>query len=230
MIDIHTHLLPGVDDGSKDLQTSLELINELVNQGVTDIFVTPHFYSLRGFYHSYEKNLLIFEELKEVVKRENMDVNLYLGNEIFYNHQTIKYLKEGVITTLNESKYVLIEFSFIDENESMMDAIKDLKDIGYIPIIAHPERYSYFKELEEYKRLKESGAMFQINASSIVGDYGRKIKHFVKTLINEGLVDFVSSDIHDFRRPNLSKAYEVIEREFSKDKAEQLFNNRVILN
>ncbi len=229
MIDIHTHLLPGVDDGSPNMETSIKLIKEEIIQGVTDIFVTPHFYKNRGYYSLADKNKEIFNDLLKEIKKQNLDVNLFLGNEIYYNERILKRLREGEVITLNNSKYVLIEFSFTRESENMVDAVNNLTASGYIPIIAHPERYPYFTDIEGYEYLKRHGAMFQINASSLLGNYGRKIKKLVYTLLEANLVDFIASDIHDFRRANLSVAYKEIVKKFSKEKAEQLFNNKCIL-
>lgn len=230
MIDIHTHLLPNVDDGSPDIKTSIELIKDEINQGVTDIFVTPHYFKNRGYLSPVEENVKIFEDLKNEVKKQNLNVNLYLGTEIYYNSHTLKDLEKGYTKPLGDSLYVLVEFSLFEEDEDIPDAINNLTAKGYIPIIAHPERYPYLGEIKHYSYLKNMGAKIQINASAINGKYGRKIKKFVIQLIKNDLVDFVASDCHDFRVSNLGMAYEVIEKTFSREKAEAIFNNSAILN
>ena len=230
MIDIHTHLLPCVDDGSPDMQTSIELIKDEIKQGVTDIFVTPHYFKYRGYLSPVEENIKIFERLKEEVKSNDLNVKLYLGNEIYYNKLTISDLQDGLIKTLGKSKFVLVEFSLSVEDEDIPEAVNNLTAKGYIPIIAHPERYPYITDINNYVYLKRMGALIQLNASSIIGDYGRKVKKFVLRLIKNNLVDFVASDIHDFRMSCLKKAYKVVETTFSKEKAEELFSNSVILN
>lgn len=230
MIDIHTHLLPFVDDGSPNIETSIELIKDEIKQGVTDIFVTPHYFKHRGYLSPVVENVKIFYKLLEEVNNQNLEVNLYLGTEIYYNRHTVRDLEAGLTKTLGDSSYVLIEFSLYEEDEDIPEAINNLTAKGYIPIIAHPERYPYLIDIKYYTYLRRMGAKIQINASALIGDYGRKIKKFVLKLIKNNLVDFVASDIHDFRMSNLKKAYEVVESSFSKVKAEELFNNKTVLN
>jgi len=230
LIDIHTHILPCIDDGSPDIETSIELIKTEIEQGVTDIFVTPHYYHLRGFISPVEENKKLFRTLKEEVKKQGLEVNLYLGTEIYYNRKTLRNLKNNIVKPLGNSKHVLIEFSLSKEIEDIPEAINNLTAKGYVPVIAHPERYPYIKKIEPYVYMKKMGAKIQINASALLGKYGGKIKKFVLKLIEKNLVDFVASDMHNFRMDGLKDAYCVVEKVFSKEKAEQLFNNRTIFN
>lgn len=230
MIDIHTHLLPSVDDGSPDMETSMELIKDEINQGVTDIFVTPHYFKQRGYLSTVEENKKIFDDLIQEVNKQNLKVNLYLGTEIYYNKHSLRDLRAGLTKPLGDSLYVLIEFSLFEEAEDIPEAINNLTANGYIPIIAHPERYPYLLDIKYFTYFKRMGAKIQINASALIGDYGRKIKKFVIKLIKNELVDFVASDIHNFRMSSLKKAYKVVESTFSREKAESLFNNRAILD
>lgn len=227
MIDIHTHILPNVDDGSPDLGTSIELIKNEINQGVTDIFVTPHYYKYRGYLSSYEKNKIVFEKLVNEVNRLGLDINLYLGMEIYYEINMLKLLENHTLNTMNNTKYILIEFSLVKELESIPEAINNLTAKGYVPIIAHPERYPYLTKLKEYEYIKKMGALIQINAGAINGHYGRKIKKFVLNLIKNNLVDFVASDVHSFRMNDLLGAYTIIEKHFSKEVAHKLFFNKL---
>lgn len=230
MIDIHTHILPGVDDGSPNMETSIKLLKEEINQGVTDVFVTPHYYKFRGFYSTSDENTVIFQQLVEEIKKHNMQINIYLGTEIYYDKNTIKNLNNKVVLPLGNTKFVLIEFSLCEESEDILEAINGITAKGYIPIIAHPERYPYIKSIDAYYYMRRMGAKIQINASSLIGNYGRKTKKFVLNLIKSNLVDFVASDMHDFRMVKLSEAYKVVEKTFSIEKANELFNNKSILN
>ena len=230
MIDIHTHILHRVDDGSPDLKTSIDIIKSEINQGVTDIFVTPHYILHRGYMSPFEENLPIFQELKEEVKNQGLEVNLYLGTEIYYNQKTLKDLADNLVKPLGDSKYLLVEFSLYEESEDIPEAINNLTAKGYIPIIAHPERYPYLVDINAYRYLKRMGAKIQINASSINGDYGRKIKKFVFNLISNDLIDFVASDVHSFRASKLLDAYNIISKKFSNEVANKLFNNREIFD
>ncbi len=230
MIDIHTHILPYVDDGSPDLKTSIELIEYEISQGVTDIFVTPHYYRFREFISSYQENVKIFEELLEEVRKLGLSIHLYLGNEIYYDENTMSRLDTKEIVPLANTKNVLVEFSMFRDRGDIPDAINNLTAKGYVPIIAHPERYLYITDMDDYRKMRKMGAKLQINASSLLGDYGNKIKKFVLTLIKNDLVDFVASDIHDFRIKGLSEAYQVVAKKFSEEVAERLFCNRSIFD
>lgn len=230
MIDIHTHILPFVDDGSKDMETSIDLIKFEISQGVTDIFVTPHYISYRNYLSPVKENAILFNELVLETKKQCLDINLYLGTEIYYDALTMKHLKDQVVKPLGETNYVLIEFSLYQENEDIAEAINNLVAKGYVPVIAHPERYPYIKKIDDYECMRRMGAKIQINASAVLGKYGKKIKKLVLNLIKNDLVDFVASDIHAFRIVGLKKAYAIVENSFSKEKAESIFNNQTLLN
>ncbi len=228
MIDIHTHILPYVDDGSPDLETSIALIKSEMEQGVTDIFVTPHYYQYRGFLSTKAENEIIFNELKQQIKNLNLQVKLYLGNEIYYDKNTAKLLENGTLSTLSDSKYVLVEFSMISEEEDVAEAINTLTAKGYIPIIAHPERYPYLNKTSDYKIMRHMGAKIQINSGSLTGYYGRQAKKLVFKLLKENLVDFAASDIHDFRHGEILAGYKVVEKQFSKELADKIYCNNQI--
>lgn len=230
MIDIHTHILPGVDDGSPDMETSIALLKEELKQGVTDIFVTPHYFKYRGYLSTSDENQLIFNQLVEEKKKQNININLYLGTEIYYDKDTIRNLENSIVKPLGDSKFVLVEFSLFEESEDILEAINSITAKGYTPVIAHPERYPYIKKEDAYYYMRRMGAKIQINASSLLGDYGKKTKKFVFKLIKKNLIDFVASDIHGFRKVKLSEAYEVVKKAFSIEKANDLFNNVSILN
>lgn len=228
LIDIHTHVLPGVDDGSLDIETSIELIEYELKQGVTDLFVTPHYIKYREYLSSMEENQKIFDLLQQVIKKRNMEINLYLGNEIYYDRYTISNLEHNLVTTLGDSNYVLLEFSLFEETEDIGEAIHNMKSKGFIPIIAHPERYPYIDDIKDYRIMKKMGALIQINCSSINGENGKKIKKMVLQLIKHDLVDFVASDIHDFRRSSMLDAFRVVQKQFGEEVAKRIFDNRCI--
>jgi protein-tyrosine phosphatase len=212
------------------METSLNLIKFEVEQGVTDIFVTPHYMMLRSFTVDANENESRFNELVKAVKDAKIDVNLILGNEIYCDRSIYKNLSTNTVRTLGNSKYLLIEFSLFEESEDIPEFINNLTAKGYIPIIAHPERYPYIKDIKAYTYLKRMGAMIQINADSVNGKYGGRTKKFVLNLIKNNLVDFIASDLHAFRNSKLLDAYNVIKKCFSVETAEKLFNNRVVLN
>lgn len=228
MIDIHTHLLPYVDDGVRDFDEAISIIKDLSNQGVKHIFVTPHYYKMRNYVSPSQENLKIFNQLKEKTSRENIDVFLYLGNEIKYTIDILKAIEQGVVNPLKDSLY-LIEFSTQVTVYEITEAVHNMKSKGFIPILAHIERYDSLNDIKDVKLLKKLGALIQINASSVLGSRGFFTKRWIKKLIKEDCVDFIASDSHTLRPNLMSDAYTYVAKKFSQDKANQLFNNSVIL-
>ena len=210
MKDIHTHIIPFVDDGSPDLETSINMIKHEIDIGVTEIICTPH-----HIYHRYEASVEVIKErfnfLEEEVKRLNLPIKLYLGQEICYSHREdiIAMLKAGELLTLNNSNRVLLEFSFTREPEDILDIIYNFNVNGYEVIIAHVERYEWM-DYNKVLALRNEGALIQINSNSYLGLTTWKEKRFVKKLLKHNLVDFVASDTHSFRPSTLDKSYKKI--------------------
>ncbi|MBO6261655.1 MAG: hypothetical protein J6N95_03535 [Bacilli bacterium] len=210
MIDIHTHVIPNVDDGSPDLETSLAMIRHEIDIGVTEIICTPH-----HIYHRYEKTVeeitKQFLLLKEAVEKENLPIKLYLGQEICYSHREdqIKMLKEGKLLTLNNTNRILLEFSFTREPEDLLDVLYNFSIHGYEVIIAHIERYEWMT-YDKVLSIRNEGAKIQINSNSYLGLTTWKEKRFVKKLLKKDLVDYVASDTHSFRPSSLDKSYKKI--------------------
>ena len=187
MFDIHTHILPGVDDGSKDMETSKLIIEDELSNGVTSIVLTPH---QNRLIKTKDELFLKFSNFKREFK--DCPIKFYLGSEIYYYEGLIEDLKNDSVLTLNDTNYVLIEFSTRVETP-ISDIVYDLVVSGFKPIIAHIERYSYLKK-EDYLNIKKEGALIQVNSGSFKE---RKRFKIIKYLLNNNLVDFVSSDVHD---------------------------------
>lgn len=207
MTDIHTHILPRVDDGSPSVEVSLELLKRQVLDGVKSVVLTPHYSLERGFTVSGSDLTAAFDAFKSMVKSAGINIKLYLGQEICYSPRLDipELLKKGELLTVNGSKYVLIEFSFGERPESVSDVIYSLKIAGYKVVVAHVERYKWIT-LNTVKSMRANGALVQINADSLFGKNGFKSKLFAKKIIKADLVDFVASDEHSFRPSLLKKA------------------------
>ena len=217
MIDIHSHVIFGVDDGAKNLEQSINIIKEEIDNGVTDLICTPH-YRLGMFNSSIEDINENFNLLKEEVKKLNLNINLCLGREVYFDKSVYKNLD---CFKTNNNNVILLEFSY-HEDPDVDEILYNLTRLGYIVIIAHVERYSYLK-LDDYKRLKDKNIFFQVNASTIVGKSGFKNKRLAFKLIKDNLIDFISSDIHYNRNNFLKQSYDVIYKKFGKEIANKLF-------
>jgi len=216
MIDIHAHVLPGVDDGSSSLESSLKMIKESYQQGVTDIICTPHY---RDQYKSTIAELRF--ALGDLKTNLDIPVNLYLGQEFFINRNYKKDLLEKKAESMNGTDFLLVEFPFNDEID-IADLIYELKTLSYKPIVAHIERYSY-ATLSVAEEVKSLGGLIQVNADSIVGKNKRHYKKFIKQLFANDLVDFVASDIHEQRHNYMQKAREEVAKKYGEDVAERVF-------
>jgi protein-tyrosine phosphatase len=228
MIDIHTHLLPFVDDGVRDYDESIEIISDMASQGVKHIFLTPHYYRLRNYVSTYDENLTIFNELKEKVKDAGLSVHLYLGNEIKYTSDSLRDISNQLVKPLMNHTY-LIEFSVDESVYDISEAIHNMTAKKYRPIIAHIERYQKLDQIDDVRVIKKLGALIQVNVSSLLGLRGSKTKRWIKKLIKNSLVDFIATDTHMLRKDLMLQGYRYVEKKFSKDMAEKLFNNQIIL-
>ena len=210
MIDIHTHIIPYVDDGSPNLETSIEMIKHEISIGVDTIICTPH-----HIFHRYTKSVEEIKEsfrlLKEAVEKESLPIKLYLGQEICYTHREdiIAMLKEGKLLTLNNTNRVLLEFSFTREPEDVLDVIYNFSVNGYEVIVAHVERYEWMT-YDKVVALRNEGAKIQINSNSYLGLTSWHEKRFTRKLLKNDLVDYVASDTHSFRPSTLDKSFKKI--------------------
>lgn len=219
LIDIHTHLVPSVDDGSQTLSESISIIKKMIEDGITDIVCTPHFQSVVTK-ASYEEQVNKFNELKEVVKKEELAVSLYLGFEVRYR-EFLSPSYENL--TINNTKYILLEFDFynyMDIEEISTNFISQ----GYKVIIAHVERYTYLK-YEDYVQLKSMGVLLQVNAKPIVYPKTKQLKKTISKMLKDKLVDFIASDVHnlDTRRNHLKEAYEYLKGKIDKKYLDEIF-------
>lgn len=212
MVDMHCHILPGIDDGSDNLECSLKMLHIAAKNGITDIIVTPHF-KLGHHNASGARIEDLIDFLSKEMDKQGIKINLYPGNEIYFFSEVGEYLEREKVLSLNNTDRVLIEFSPTQDFLYIRNALDTVMGYGYVPVIAHVERYMCL--LEDYKKIEElkyMGAEIQINASSVCGGFGAKIKKYVRKLIEDELVDYVGTDAHDTERrsPNVKKALKII--------------------
>ena len=187
-IDIHCHVMPGVDDGSPDMETSLKMLQIAEKDGIVAMILTPHH---KPMHHNVSPahNASYKDSLKSKAKDLGLKIKLYSGNEIYYSEKVLEELEEGKICTLAGSDYVLVEFHPTNPYKAIHNAVYQLLGAGYIPIIAHVERYSDIVSHPSYiEELIGMGCYIQVNASSVMGKYGFGIAHFTKKLLKKHLV------------------------------------------
>ena len=194
-IDIHSHLLPGIDDGAKTIEDSLNLINGLKDLGFSEFITTPHV--IRNVWDNSrtkieETHKATSLELKSNAITNNFNVAAeYMMDESFKN-----LFEEEKLLTLKDN-YVLVEMSYLYPPLNLYDIIFNLQVAGYTPVLAHPERYNFYhSNLNEYKRLKKVGCLFQMNMLSSVGYYGPEVAKAADYLLQNKMIDFVGSDVH----------------------------------
>ena len=200
MIDIHAHILPGIDDGADAIADSVEIIRELVGQGVTDIVATPH-YMVETIYSSPRtKNLVLLSKLRQALKYEDVKVNLYLGNEIYITDRIAELIWDGKISTMAGGNYILVELPMSGEYSGYEDIFLELMNAGYKVVLAHPERYNSVQDdYNVLKELNEMGVLFQCNIGSILGQYDKKAKKTIQKMASEKLIFAFGTDIHRCR-------------------------------
>ena len=196
MIDVHSHIIPNVDDGSSSVSETFEMIEEARKIGFTDIILTSHF--LLNSYETNSKELVFWKEkLQEVLDKKEIDVKLHSGMEIYISSQMEELIKKKKLLTLANSRYMLIELPLSSTVKNLDYVLYFLESISIKPIIAHPERYPFVQENPDYLfELEEMGALFQANFGSIIGMYGGKAKKTLKILLKNNLISFFGSDVH----------------------------------
>lgn len=223
-VDIHIHALSGVDDGAESAEEMYSMLDMAYADGTRSICFTPH--CNPGYWgNNRAKSLEAFELAQKYAKDKYPDLSLFLGNELRYSSRCISWLSEGIGRTLNGTRYVLIDFSFEEDRSVIVDCVTEMLGRGYLPILAHAERYSSFhSDLREVRLLAERGIMIQVDSQSLTGDFGRKCKKRAVSIIKHRLAHIVASDGHNTeeRPPLLSKAFEIVSDMVSPEYAESL--------
>lgn len=225
--DIHCHFVPGVDDGAQSTEAALALIEAEYKDGVRTIFMTPH-QRPRLFEAPLEKVVQRYEQVKAEAIRKFPDLEIYLGCECFMHMEVLEKIEKYPELRMGGGRYILAEFSTTHSAGFILERTDELITAGYEVIIAHAERYYPIREdIEFLKKLRRMGAHIQINADSIIGTYGFKMKRFCKKLLKEDLVDFVGSDAHNMknRPPKIGKCADYIAKKFGTETRDKIFTN-----
>lgn len=207
MVDVHSHILPMVDDGAVDIDDMNGMLDIYLSEGVDRIVATPHFMS-GIFMNSYDQVSLCIDVL-------GLSGRVVPGQEVFLDKDTLGYCKDGVIRGINGGSYLLIELAFDSFDVNYLSYVIELMDLGFRVVIAHPERYLYFLRkpslLDDFISL---GCYFQVNSGSFLGFFGKDVREFAFLLARSGLVDLVGSDAHGSvkRVPRLKAALKVLDK------------------
>ena len=224
MIDFHTHILPNVDDGSKSIDETFELLNEAKKAGFDTIISTSHY--IEDYYNvNVSEREVWINAISEILKKENNDLKLYLGNEVYLTENIMELLETGKATTINKSRYILFEFPMNTKPMNMYDIIYDMLQNKLIPILAHPERYTYVqKEPEIIYVLIQKGVLMQANYGSIIGRYGEKAQLMVRKFFENNMIHFLGSDVHKKNTiyPRITQALNEIKDIIGKEKLNEL--------
>ena len=213
MIDLHSHILPGQDDGAQSLEAALAMARMAVDSGVTAMAATPHCAGDRT-----REVYAAWQLLKEALEENEIPMKLCLGMEIFGTPETARMLRENRLLTLNDSKYPLIEFSFHSDGMEETRILRSVCKAGYRPVVAHPERYSYVQQdprlLHQWVRM---GCLIQVNRGSLLGRFGRRAQSLGFALVDRGFATVVASDAHSprIRTPWMADVEQLLSKEIS---------------
>lgn len=232
-VDIHTHILPGIDDGAHDIEESIRIINYLYNVGITDIVLTSHYVPNTIYSYNQLVRVKLLSTLKQKLNNDN--IHLYLGNEVYLSEEVIDLLEKHEISTINDTKYMLVELPLTGCLNNFQSILCDLNAYGIIPIIAHPERYEFIqKDKKRIRELLEFNCLLQCNIDSLIGKYGKRAKKIMKWLLKKDLVQFVATDTHSVNnKEEIIKAYNKLEKMVGEKKFNELTNinpNKVLEN
>lgn len=226
VIDMHSHILPGLDDGARNWEQSQKMLEIASKQGIKKIVVTPHFMPEHKN-PSKEKVLEKLTRLQAYADEHNYGIKLFSGQEIYYHEEVPDLLEEGKILTLAESDYVLVEFSPMDDFRYIRNSLAAIQAVGFSPVIAHVERYESVcqKPFDKLKELRDMGVLIQVNMASVEGKMGKKIQKLVLSMMKKQLVDLLGTDAHSdgSRAPYVCGCKDILCRKCPADYIEKIF-------
>lgn len=197
MIDIHSHVIYEIDDGSRSYEESLSILKKMNEIGYRALVCTPHYIKGSKYIENNADKFDKMQLLRSFVEKENLNLHLYLGNEIYIDSEIESLIKKGEVYPINHSRYLLIEFPVSRLMNDLMNLLFLLRSKGYVPIIAHPERYLYFQEDHELlDKFIEMGCLFQGNFSCIIGKYGEHTKKLFLYMLKNNYYHFLATDVH----------------------------------
>ncbi|WP_455542995.1 CpsB/CapC family capsule biosynthesis tyrosine phosphatase [Intestinibacter sp.] len=223
-IDIHTHIIPNVDDGAKSIEESKQMLQKSYDQGVRTIIATPHYKPNRYTVHGDEL-VKSFEIVKKLASEIDDEFQVYLGNEVFNFNDIIDKLDNKEIYSMADSDYILVEFLPNESYKEIRDCLYKLQMSGYLPIIAHIERYkNIVSDFKNVVDLFNMGIYIQVNVSNIIDKKSLKTRFFIRKLIKNNMIHFVATDMHNTttRSSRMEECYKYLCKKYGTDYAETL--------
>lgn len=214
IVDIHSHILPGIDDGAENMEMTLEMLRNAEKNGTKEIVATPHYLLEYGDASISEVKALTHEVIS-VANKEGINIKIYCGQEVYYNESIVENYIQGKIGTINDSRYMLIELPMHGFDNNTIDILYELQVRDIVPIIAHPERYKPFREEPSLiNKYIEAGYLFQINSGSIEGRFGETIKKTAQLFLENNIYNFIGSDAHNVENRNsgIQKSLELLDK------------------
>ena len=198
-VDLHSHLIPGIDDGSQDIDDSVEILQSLALLGYEKVITTPHI-MLDAYGNTKASILKAYSELKEEARNRGIDMEIDIACEYYLDEGFLPLIHKDELLTI-DNKYLLFETSYSHRPQELETVIFEILSAGYVPLLAHPERYRYIKQpKDEYATLKNLGVEFQVNINSFNGYYGSSAKENAMFLSKNGMIDFLGSDTHNIKQ------------------------------
>ncbi len=231
MVDVHSHILPALDDGSRCMEQSLKMLRIACEEGIRAMIATPHNMPGKGSAdrETVEDSLA---ELRDEAAKSGIFLKLFPGMEYFFRQEVLDILEKGEGITLAGTDCVLVEFDPYEEKKYIRNAVRDILALEYIPVLAHVERYAGLmeKDREAVRELRAMGALIQVNCGSVTGDFGRAAKRDTRALLKEGLVDLVGTDAHSdgHRAPRMRECAAYIRRKYGEGYARALLSAKAL--
>ncbi len=202
--DMHSHILPGIDDGAPDLAASLDMSRKFVSLGYNKVIATPHV--MADYYRNTPETIhKALDALRQALYQNHIQLDVEAAAEYYYDETFVNKLNKKEVLSFG-NQYLLFELSYINQPPNLLDLLFRIQDAGYYPVLAHPERYPYYHgSIENYQQIKEYGCFLQLNTIALTGYYGKGVKHAAEALVDHNFVDFIGSDMHHLRHAQALK-------------------------
>ena len=228
-VDMHSHLLPGLDDGLKTIEETVEYVQHLYQMGYQKLICTPHILS---DVHPNSPSTILprLNEVRAALAQKNIPVQIEAAAEYMIDHEFEQSIKRGDKLLTFGKNFILVEMSYLAPSPNFDQVIFELRVLGLQPIVAHPERYNYYHHLfSQYERMRDMGCLLQVNLLSLSGYYGKPIKKIAEKLIAENMIDFIGTDMHHQNHLNATQSF-VSHKDFYKLLKNITFKNRLLLD